>query len=842
MFKRLLVLLLILTCTSSVHYGQSPVTGWCEQGNNTVSTVGLTSTTKVQRSFPSCTITVLDAGTVTLSTIYSDAVGTPLANPFTASATGYYSFYANNGTYDIRQSGGGILTPFIEKTAKISDAAAGIGGTGTATRIPKFTAGATIANSQITDNSISIGINNTSPVATALLDLTSTTQGLLPPRMTTIQRDAIVSPATGLLIYNTTTNAVNVFSGTWGVVGGGISTLNGLSGSSQTFVVGTSGTDFAITSVGTTHTFNIPDASASARGLITTGAQTLAGAKSFTSTVTLPVSGVALGADYSNLTNYISLGSNVPDRGGINHGTTGTPVTGATTQPSFSIQRKDATTNAAGTTMTLMVAMEAVGGTTFRRDAIAGYAYGNTPTSGDYVGMAGLSQVTGTAGGAGNAFGLFGEGTLTNIFGLGQAQGAEIDVVNNTGLTAPFTTNSLPTGATLGLAIGGYKVGGGSENVTAGIVFQGSTQFNHAIFFPNTSLDNTSYGLDFRFLNNSHFTTGSPIAFSNDIYLTGEEAGGTQRNIIGINTSNQIMIGTANNVAQFGSSIRPGVGSFVANTAQIYTTATQGLIITGVAGSSYDFLLAESGGNALLRNVAGTNNLEIALQGNVVVGGNNGALAVGATSGFLYLPTMTGAPTGIPELNIGYSPLVYDTTNDNFRINNGGAGLWKTFNAVEPARIIDGTGTGLTVNESGRFERAVHKVTVTFAALSCAALTCDKTIATIPAKTRLVGIIADTTQVYAGGTVSAASIIVGKTVGGNEYLLTHSVFGATIVRGLVDGDLGASLARATAVQTGDLPSWTTTTNVSVRLTTVTANTNALTQGSTTYYLITEKHP
>ena len=48
-----------------------------------------------------------------------------------------------------------------------------------------------------------VGINNENPDASAALDITSTTAGLLPPRMTQTQRDAISSPAAGLMIYQT---------------------------------------------------------------------------------------------------------------------------------------------------------------------------------------------------------------------------------------------------------------------------------------------------------------------------------------------------------------------------------------------------------------------------------------------------------------------------------------------------------------------------------------------------------------------------------------------------------------------------------------------------------------
>lgn len=50
---------------------------------------------------------------------------------------------------------------------------------------------------------IGVGINNTTPNASAMLDVTSTTKGFLPPRMTNAQRAAISSPAVGLIVYCT---------------------------------------------------------------------------------------------------------------------------------------------------------------------------------------------------------------------------------------------------------------------------------------------------------------------------------------------------------------------------------------------------------------------------------------------------------------------------------------------------------------------------------------------------------------------------------------------------------------------------------------------------------------
>ncbi len=139
---------------------------------------------------PSATITVRDAGTNNLSTIFSDNSSTPKGNPFTADSNGYWFYYAVNGRFDITFSGGGIPTPYTLSDFLLAD-------------------------------SQSIG------------------------------------------------------------------SICGVSGPALTLATGTAGTDFALVcnDGADTITYNLPSASATARGLVTTGAQTLAGVKTFSTPI-----------------------------------------------------------------------------------------------------------------------------------------------------------------------------------------------------------------------------------------------------------------------------------------------------------------------------------------------------------------------------------------------------------------------------------------------------------------------------------------------------------------------------------------------------------------------------
>ena len=91
---------------------------------------------------------------------------------------------------------------------------------------------------------VAINSDGTAPDNSAMLDVKSTGSGFLPPRMTTVQRNAIASPATGLVVYDTDINSLFLQTGaawvqlgtadTWGLYGNaGTSPLTAYVGTSD---------------------------------------------------------------------------------------------------------------------------------------------------------------------------------------------------------------------------------------------------------------------------------------------------------------------------------------------------------------------------------------------------------------------------------------------------------------------------------------------------------------------------------------------------------------------------------------------------------------------------------
>ena len=98
------------------------------------------------------------------------------------------------------------------------------------------------------------------------------------------------------------------------MVAGGLSnavtSINSQTGPAITLQTGNTGSDFVISASTNTITFDLPSASDTARGLVTTGSQTIAGTKTFSSSIVGNLSGLATTATYSHQAGYaITSGS-----------------------------------------------------------------------------------------------------------------------------------------------------------------------------------------------------------------------------------------------------------------------------------------------------------------------------------------------------------------------------------------------------------------------------------------------------------------------------------------------------------------------------------------------------
>lgn len=294
------------------------------------------------------------------------------------------------------------------------------------------------------------------------------------------------------------------------------------------------------------------------------------------------------------------------------------------------------------------------------------------------------------------------------------------------------------------------------------------------------------------------------------------------RNAIAIPSASRLALGTATNewISADGSNVITCRGSWV-----------PGVGTLGIAGNRW---------NAFLATIKdGSNRTRIDLtdgSGNTHLDGNTAVGFTGVCHDFSGNRTFTSAAMRVWRVRTGIAS-VADT--EVARIDKDGY-FWAydVLNRMgELSSVL--TGTGITTGYNGALRSVSFKITVGFQATIAAALTQEFALGVIPARARVRSVITDTTQAFAHG-ANTFSARVGKTAGGQEYILDHNV-GATGQKGLADADMGASLTRAAAVQGGDIPSWSATTTLYLRITKVGANlgtgsATSQTAGSITVYL------
>jgi hypothetical protein len=110
---------------------------------------------------------------------------------------------------------------------------------------------------------------------------------ITPSAYTTVNSGGALARRSILTFLGTVACVDNAGTGSTDCTSTALTSINSQTGPAITLAVGTAGTDFAVSPAANTITFNLPSASATARGAVSTGTQTFAGAKTFSSTMTV---------------------------------------------------------------------------------------------------------------------------------------------------------------------------------------------------------------------------------------------------------------------------------------------------------------------------------------------------------------------------------------------------------------------------------------------------------------------------------------------------------------------------------------------------------------------------
>jgi hypothetical protein len=394
----------------------------------------------------------------------------------------------------------------------------------------------------------------------------------------------------------------------------GITALNGLTAQVQYFQTGTSGTDFNISSTTATHTFNLPTASATNRGALSSADWTTFNNKQ--SALTNPVTGTGTTNTLPKFTAASTIGnSNITDTGSlitlgsnttISNGALGIgsstltgyalraskSITGAVTGYGIALDtqiQSDVTTQVWGFMSKLSTAAASftIGGG-IRHFFVNGFSLGAGSTIGNQFGF---YASLGTAGSTN--YGFYGDGAAaSNVWNIYMAGTANNYMAGSLGIgTTSLTGVNLRVGKTITgstLSYGIYCDTIVQSDVTSAAIYYGTRASTAAASFTlgsitHYNIDQLAFGAGSTVTNQIGFLVNSSMTGATNNYgFYGNIASGTNR-------WNIYMAGTAANylagVLNIGTTTLSGYTLDVNGTARVQGAITGTVALTSVAGS-----------------------------------------------------------------------------------------------------------------------------------------------------------------------------------------------------------------------------------------------------------------